>query len=137
MPHEYLPLNELWMDARIDGWMRGWMDEHKLVSILNLRLHQEVGGHALSPDSLRGRPKAFLPQPPECVILSYMQHPSPGESPSWVVQATCEPSATEQVRESVQSCASGGRQEPVNRKLSPEDGPEGRRIQGDLRVGRK
>ena len=67
----------------------------------------------------------------------WMQHPSPGESPSWVVQSTCVSSATEQVRESVQSRTSGGRQEPVNRKLSPEDGPEGRRIQGDLRVGRK
>ena len=84
-----------------------------------------------------GGAKAFLPQPPKCVILSYMQHPSPGESPSWVVQSTCVSSATEQVRESVQSRTSGGRQEPVNRKLSPEDGPEGRRIQGDLRVGRK
>ena len=118
------------------------MDEHKLVSILNLCLHQEVGGHALSPGSFRGGgggggAKAFRPQPPECVILSYMQHPSPGESPSWVVQSTCVSSATEQVRESVQSRTSGGRQEPVNRKLSPEDGPEGRRIQGDLRVGRK
>ena len=54
-----------------------------------------------------------------------------------MVQATCVPSATGQVRESVQSRMSGGRQEPVNRKLSPADGPECRRVQGDLRVGRK
>ena len=123
------------MDARIDGWMRGWMDEHKLVSILHLCLHQEVGSHALSPGYLRWGGQSLSSTAPPSV--SYMQHPSPGESPSWAAQATGAPSTTEQVRESVQSHVSGGWQEPVNRKLSPEDGPEGRRIQGDLHVGRK
>ena len=49
------------MDGCIAGWMQGWMDEYKLVSVLNLCLHQEVGSHTLSPGYWEGDgPKPFF-----------------------------------------------------------------------------